>query len=136
MRLPHKAHLAIVDGSRFMLMQNVGSHIEPSLKEIASPEVTGSNFSAGVRHQDHAGQRLGRTDLNELAHAAAVAEWLNRAILEGRIERLGIVADPKTLGEMRRHYHKALEAAIVAEEAKTVTGEPVSRIEKVLLSQG
>jgi len=135
MRLPHKAHLAIVDGEGFILLRNEGSPDEPNLKHIAKPDLTATNYSAGVRHQDDAGQKLGRTDLEELAHGAAVAEWLNAAVLDGTIERIGIAADPKTLGEMRRHYHKKLEAAIVAEEAKTLTGEPVGRIEKTLLGQ-
>lgn len=134
MRLPHKAHLAIVDGTTFTLMRNDGSPDSPSLTAVDKPEVEGSNFSAGVRHQDDIGQRHGRTDLNELAHAAAVAEYLNSAVLQGKIEKLAIVADPKSLGEMRRHYHKSLQAVLVAEEAKTMTGEPVARIEKVLLS--
>lgn len=134
MRLPHKAHLAIVDGASFTLMRNDGSPDSPSLTSIDRPDVEGCNFSAGVRHQDDVGQRKGSTDLNELAHAAAVAEYLNQAVLKGEIDKLAIAADPKTLGEMRRHYHKSLEAALVAEEAKTVTGEPVARIEKVLLS--
>lgn len=134
MRLPHKAHLAIVDGERFVLMINNGSPDEPSLAEVASPELDGQNYSAGVRHQDEVGQRHGRTDLEELAHAAAAAEWLNRAALDGMFERLAVVADPKSLGEMRRHYHKALQDLLIAEEAKTVGGEPLSRIEAKLLS--
>ena len=135
MRLPHKAHLAIVDGTSFVLLQNTGTPDKPSLARIAEPDLAASNYSAGVRHQDHAGQKLGRTDLDELAHAAAVAGWLNTAVLNGRIERLAIAADPKSLGEMRRHYHKALTAALIAEEAKTLTSGPADRIERVLLSE-
>ncbi|WP_239805023.1 host attachment protein [Croceicoccus hydrothermalis] len=134
MRLPHKAHLAIVDGTRFVLMRNDGSPDEPKLSEQAKPDLDPTNFSAGVKHQDDAGQRTGATDLNELAHAAAVADWLNRAALDKTIETLAIAADPKTLGEMRRHYHKSLEAIIIGEEAKTLTGETTERIEKTLLS--
>ncbi|RVQ67802.1 attachment protein [Croceicoccus ponticola] len=135
MRLPHKAHLAIVDGEGFVLLRNDGSPDAPSLSEVAKPDLTATNFSAGVRHQDDGGQKTGSTDLNELAHAAAVSEWLNAAVLDGTIEKIGIAADPKTLGEMRRHYHKNLEAAIIGEEAKTLTGEPFARIEKTLLAQ-
>lgn len=134
MRLPHKAHLAIVDGNNFLLMRNAGSPFEPSLVEEARPQLEPTNFSAGVRNQDPISQQLGGADLNELAHAAAVAEWLNRAVLDGRVEQLGIAADPKSLGEMRRHYHPRLEQALVGEEAKTLTGGDVSQIEKVLLS--
>lgn len=135
MRLPHKAHLAIVDGENFVLMRNAGTPDQPSLEQVAKPDLSTSNFSAGVRHQDDVGRKLGRTDLDELAHAAAVTEWLNAAVLDKTIERPAIVADPKTLGEMRRHYHTELKSALIGEEAKTMTGEPVARIEKVLLAQ-
>lgn len=53
-----------------------------------------------------------------------MAAWLNRAVLQHRIERLLIVADPDTLGEMRRHYHKALDAALVGELDRQLTGMP------------
>ena len=71
MKLPHKAHVAVVDGNRFMLLQNTGDPFEPTLKMVEEPDLSPSNFSAGVRHQDDAGQRTGATDLNELAHGAA-----------------------------------------------------------------
>jgi len=134
MRLPHKAHLVIADGNHFTLFRNEGSPDNPRLAEEAKPDLSATNFSAGVRNQDSASQLRGRTDLNELAHGAAVAEWLNAAVLEKKVERLIVVADPKTLGEMRRHYHKELEAALIAEEAKTMTGESIDRIEKMLQS--
>ncbi|GGD71166.1 baeRF12 domain-containing protein [Croceicoccus mobilis] len=134
MRLPHKAHLAIVDGERFVLMINNGSPDEPSLSEVAKPELSGQNYSAGVRHQDDIGQQKGNTDLDELAHAAAAAEYLNRMAMDGKFERLAIVADPKSLGEMRRHYHKTLKDVLIEEEAKTVGGESISRIEEKLLA--
>ena len=43
-----------------------------------------------------------------------------------------VIADPKTLGEMRRHYHGELEKRLVGEIDKTVTGEPTSRIEQMI----
>ena len=69
MKLPHKAHVAVVDGNRFMLLQNTGDPFEPTLKMVEEPDLSPSNFSAGVRHQDDAGQRTGATDLNEPANA-------------------------------------------------------------------
>ena len=134
MRLPNKAHLAIVDGERFSLLRNAGTPDEPDLQPEAKPDLTPTNFSAGVKHQDDMGQKHGRTDLDELAHAAAVAEWLNERVLSNKIEKLAIAADPKTLGEMRRHYHKKLEAALIGEEAKTLAGETIEKIQKILLS--
>ena len=48
------------------------------------------------------------------------------------VEALIIVAPPKTLGELRKHYHKEVEGRIEAEIAKDLTGHPVDRIEAVL----
>ncbi|MAO95892.1 MAG: attachment protein [Citromicrobium sp.] len=132
MKLPHNAHVAVVDGNRFMLLQNTGQPFEPSLKMVEQPSLDPSNFSAGVRHQDDAGQRSGATDLNELAHAAAATEWLNAKTVAGELQHLMVVADPKTLGEMRRHYHGTLESALVGEIDKAMTGEPLEKIAKVI----
>jgi protein required for attachment to host cells len=132
MKLPHKAHVAIVDGEHFTVMRNEGQIFEPRLEGVEKPDLTATNFSAGVKHQDEVGQRHGRTDLNELAHGAAAAEWLNAKAIAGELSDVLVIADPKTLGEMRRHYHSELEKRLVGEIDKTVTGENTSEIEKVI----
>lgn len=132
MKLPHKAHVAIVDGEHFTVMQNNGQPFEPKLGNAQKPDLTASNFSAGVKHQDDIGQKHGRTDLNELAHGAAATEWLNAKAISGELNDVLVIADPKTLGEMRRHYHSELEKRIVGEITKTVTGEPTEKIEQVI----
>lgn len=132
MKLPHKAHVAIVDGQRFTVMQNTGQPFEPKLESAQKPDLTATNFSAGVKHQDDMGQRSGATDLNELAHGAAAAEWLNAKAIAGEIGDVLVIADPKTLGEMRRHYHSELEKRIVGEIDKTMTGEPTNKIEQAI----
>ena len=132
MKVPHMAHVALVDGQRFVLMRNTGQIFEPKLEPVEQPELEISNFSAGIRHQDKSGQRNGSTDLNELAHGAAATEWLNAKALAGEIDQLVIVADPKTLGEMRRHYHKELESRIVGELDKALANGPIPEIEKAL----
>jgi protein required for attachment to host cells len=123
MKVPHKAHVALVDGERFILMRNTGAMFEPKLEFIAEPELETANFRAGVRHRDQAMQRTidNSTAMAEFAHGAAVAEWLNAKALAGEIEQLVVVADPRTLGEMRQHYHKELQARIVGELAKDLT---------------
>ena len=132
MRLPSNAHVAIVDGKNFTVMRNTGQPLEPKLSSADKPDLSASNFSAGVRHQDDIGQRLGRTDLNELAHGAAAAEWLNAKAISGELTDVLVIADPKTLGEMRRHYHSELTKRLVGEIDKTMTGEPTSRIEQAI----
>lgn len=134
MKLRNNAHVALVDGERFTLMRNVGQAFEPRLEQAAKPDLEATNFSAGVRHQDPSGQRTGATDLNALAHGAAAAEWLNAKAVAGEIEELLVIADPKTLGEMRRHYHRELASRLVGEIPKTMTGEPIPRIEAAIAS--
>lgn len=132
MKLPHDAHVAVADGRNFALYRNRGTLFEPQLEELPVPELEATNFSAGVHDGDQIGRMLGRTDLEELAHGAAVAEWLNARAIAGEIAQLLVIADPKTLGEMRRHYHGELQQIVLGELAKSLSGEPVTRIEKAI----
>ena len=81
---------------------------------------------------DHVGQQIGRTDLEELAHGAAAAEWLNAKSIAGEITDVLVIADPKTLGEMRRHYHAELEKRLVGEIDKTLSGASTAQIEQAI----
>ena len=132
MRIPSNAHVAIVDGKNFTVMRNGGAPLEPKLGSAEKPDLSATNYSAGVKHQDNAGQQLGRTDLEELAHGAAATEWLNAKAIAGDISDILVIADPKTLGEMRRHYHGELKKRLVGEIDKTMTGEPTDRIEQAI----
>lgn len=134
MKLPHKAHVALLDGESFTLFRNDGQLFAPKLVEVAKPVLDHTNFSAGVRHQDDVGRKLGRTQLDELARSAAATEWLNTKAVAGDIESLLIIADPKTLGEMRQHYHSQLAERIVGEIDKTLTGQPTNKIEAAIVA--
>ncbi|MEC7399398.1 MAG: host attachment protein [Pseudomonadota bacterium] len=135
MRIPSNAHVAIVDGENFTVMRNGGAPLEPKLDRAEQPDLSATNYSAGVRHQDNIGREKGTsTQLDELAHAAAAAEWLNSQCGSGDIADLLVIADPKTLGEMRHHYHSELEKRLVGEIAKTMTGQPTDKIEQAIAS--
>ena len=134
MKCPHQAHVAVVDGKRFVLMRNTGQIFEPKLEKVAEPELERTNDSAATRLPDQGNQRAGgsSTDIEELAYGAAVAEWLNAKALSGEIDQLMIIADHRTLGEMRRHYHKELQARIVAELTKDLTWQTPREIEQAI----
>ncbi|MEC7818967.1 MAG: host attachment protein [Pseudomonadota bacterium] len=135
MRIPSNAHVAIVDGKNFTVMRNGGAPLEPKLDRAEQPDLSATNYSAGVRHQDNIGREKGTsTQLDELAHAAAASEWLNSQCVSGDIADLLVIADPKTLGEMRHHYHSELEKRLVGEIAKTMTGQPTDKIEQAIAS--
>ena len=131
MKLAHKAHVALIDGENFTLFRNNGQSFEPRLVEVDKPELDPTNFSAGVRHQD-SGRKPDSTNLDELAHGAAAAKWLNAAAIAGNIDALLIIADPKTLGEMRQHYHVELKQRLVGEIDKTLTGQTTDKIEAAI----
>ena len=132
MKVPHKALVALANGERFVVMRNIGQPFEPKLERVTELDLELTNFSAGVRHQDPAGQRNGSTDIDELAHGAAIAEWLNKQALLGGIDDLVIAADPKVLGQIRQHCHKELQSRIVGELSKDLINSPVQEIERVL----
>lgn len=132
MKLPTKSLVAVVDGEKFLLFRNEGQPFEPKLRNEDSPSLDVTNFSAGIKHQDDIGQCHGRTDLNELGHAAAAAEWLNAKAISNDLGDVLVIADPKSLGEMRQHYHSELEKRLIGEIDKTLTGAPVEQIEKTI----
>src|SRR5690606_5052787 len=132
MKIPPRAVIALANGKRFMLMRNVGEAFDPRLEPIGELDLELTNFSAGVRHQDHSGQRNGSTDLDELAHGAAIAEWLNDKALKGKLGDLIVAADPKTLGQIRQHCHKEVSDRIVGELAKDLTNSPLADVERSL----
>ena len=120
MQLPQNAHVAVVDGEQFRLFRNSGSAQEPVLST--------ANLPTAAESAHNAGQGDSPRENAEAGHAASVAEALNHAVLQNRISDLVVIADPSTLGEMRKLYHKQLEAALVGEIAKTMTGHSTDEI--------
>ena len=63
---------------------------------------------------------------------AETAELLKKRALNNDFESLIIIAPPKTLGELRKHYHKEVESRITLEIDKDLTGHTVPQIEEAL----
>lgn len=121
MLLPHGTLIALVDGERFELYRNSGNEAHPELAVIDTPKLDEQNKGSGNRHYSSAGNPQASL-LNEDAHAAAVTEWLNGQVLAHKLEALVVIAAPRTLGEMRKHYHKQLESTLLGELSKDLVG--------------
>jgi len=135
MKIPHQALVALANGEKFVLMRNVGQPLEPKLERVSELDLELTNFSAGAnRHEERSGRRDGISEIDELAHGAAIAEWLNTQVLRGGIEQIVIAADPKTLGEIRQHTHKELQGRVIGEVAKDLVNQPVQAIEQALVA--
>ena len=129
MNLPDNAHVAVADGTRFLLFRAC-NHGELAFED--EPDVSGSGESGAMGHHDTDAKSDDYHTQDKLDHAAGVAGWLNHAVSQHRIAQLLVVADPDTLGEMRRHYDKGLEAALIGEVDKLLTGMPGPDIAKVI----
>lgn len=132
MRCPHNTLVALANGERFVLMRNAGQAFEPKLEKVEEIDLLLTNFSAGIRHHDPAGQRTGSTDIDELAHGAAIAEWLNDRALKGELGDIIIAADPKTLGQIRQRCHKETQRRIIGEIGKDLVNQPAEAIERAI----
>jgi protein required for attachment to host cells len=127
MLLPHGTIVAVIDGRHFELHRNSGSEADPALSSLAAPKLDEHNRGAGTHHHSSSANPSGHL-LDEDAHVAAAAAWLNAEVQGGKIERLVIIAPPRALGEMRRHYTSQLQRVILKEIAKDLSGRSASDI--------
>ncbi len=131
MILPNDTMVAVADGEKLRLFRNKGMEPHIELAEEAADGVQAANQGSGGRHRSSSANPDG-SRLEEDNFAAAAAAYLNRLVLEGSISSLFVIADPRTLGEMRRHFHDALKAKLVGDLAKDLTGSSVEAIEAAL----
>ena len=146
MQVPHNSCILVADGKKLLFFRNEGDGLFPKLEVERKQEQT--NAPTGDQKSDGAGQAFAswgagshaysEADFHELEEdrfAAEAAQMLNRRALRNEFEALIVVAPPRTLGELRKHYHKEVEKRLSAEVAKDLTRHPVSEIEKILIAQ-
>ena len=121
MQFPHGAVIALVDGRNLELHRNTGDEASPSFSSMASPNLNEHNKDGGSGRDSSSANPTGH-QIDEDAHAIAATEWLNQQVLGHKIAKVVVVASPRTLGTMRQHYHKALEAALIADLSKDLIG--------------
>jgi protein required for attachment to host cells len=68
----------------------------------------------------------------EATFSKLISERLYSQSHQGGFERLILVADPDTLGEIRPLLHQEVTDKIVLEKAKTLINSPVEDIEKLI----
>lgn len=121
MLLPHGTVIALIDGTKFELYRNTGDEAGPELTAMPAPKLDTHNHSGGS-HRSSAGNHADSL-VAEDAHAIAAVEWLNSQVLGHKIDRLVVIAAPRTLGELRKHYHKQTEHAVIKELGKDLAGK-------------
>jgi len=146
MQVPANSVVLVADGRKSLFFRNAGDAAFPNLS--VEDKETRRNPDHHEQATDLAGQAMnvigghggtmGEVDFHQQEEdrfAADMAETLKARALANEFESLIIVAPPRTLGELRKHYHKEVEKRIVAEVAKDLVNVPVEEIERILQAQ-
>ncbi len=127
MQFPKSSTIAVTDGSKLRLFRNDGDERHLQLHELDSPALPHAR-------QHHSGAaNPSERHVDEDNHAASVAALLNRQVLAGEISQLYIVAPPRTLGELRKHYHPVLQVRLLGELGKEHTNDTPEVLHAALL---
>ncbi|KAA3498501.1 MULTISPECIES: host attachment family protein [Agrobacterium tumefaciens complex] len=133
MNLPQNTVVAVADGEKISLFRNDGDAATVNLTALPDPAIDSSKISSGARHSSSSANP-DDSQQDEDGFGAGVTDMLNKQVLEGKIKSLVIIAAPRTLGEMRKGYHKSLSDVLIGELDKDLTGHSVQDIEKALAS--
>ena len=131
MDIPKGTTVAVADGEKLNLFRNSGDVADPRLMPSGEESVDTDNKGSGARHLSSSANP-DDSQVEEDSFAAGVADVLNQKVLSGHIADLIIIAAPRTLGELRKHYHQKLSAVLVGEIAKDLTGHSIQDIEKLV----
>ncbi len=139
MDIPRNAHVLVMDGGKLLLFKNDGDDAEPDLNIVAhlvqDSAATRDQGSGrpGKTHESVGTRRSSyeQTDFHQLDEdnfAVEAADMLKREVLAHHIDNLIIVAAPRTLGELRKHFHIEVERRVIGEISKDVAGRPTDEI--------
>jgi protein required for attachment to host cells len=130
MNLPNGAFVAVVDGEKLNLFRNTGHLLDIQLQSVEAPEIPERLSGAPGRRSSEANPD--NDTQAEDGFAMGVAEALNHMALINKLEALMVVAAPKTLGQLRKHWHKALEEKLVGEIPKDLSGRPPEAVAEAI----
>lgn len=151
MQIEQQTWVLVADGTKYLLLHNAGDREALNLQIVAhetqpNPPARDLGSDRPGRRNDAARQTgngvltwgksaLEQTDwhrVGEARFAAHVAAVLADHAAAGRFRHLVILADPRTLGALRKAFDPALAAMILAEIAKDYTQHPRDRIEAAI----
>ena len=133
MLLPHNSVVVVADGEHLKLYRNAGLEGQLQLEPADAPDLHPHGHSSGDHHRSSTANP-DRRQQGEDTFAAAVVSWMQSEVLAGRISSVFVIASPKSLGEMRRHYTPALREVLAGEAAKELVSHAVGDIEAAVTS--
>lgn len=125
MKLSNGALVAVVDGEKLALFKNTHA-TDIALVPLETPAIADRVSGSAGRRSNEANPD--NDTQAEDGFAMGVAEVLNKWSVTNKIDQLLVIAAPKTLGELRKHWHKDLQGKLVGEIAKDLTGHSSDQI--------
>jgi protein required for attachment to host cells len=130
MKLPKGATVAVADGEEFRLFRNSGDESNPQLTVLTHGKVDDHNRADAGHHSSSANPDDRQAEKD--AFSTGTIEYLNSQVLEGAISALLLIAAPKALDDMRKHYLERLSAVLLGEIGKELTGHSAHDVEKAI----
>ncbi|WP_027054295.1 host attachment protein [Mesorhizobium erdmanii] len=124
--------VAVTDGESLRLFHTKGHELKLDLLEVEGPVLQIAHAGSGGRHRSSTANP-DQSRLDEDDFAASIARYLNREAHNEAWQHVLVIADPRTLGEMRKHYQPSLSAKLVGEIGKDYVKHSVEAI-KVAVS--
>ncbi|QKC79685.1 host attachment protein [Mesorhizobium erdmanii] len=124
--------VAVTDGESLRLFHTKGHEPQLELFEVEGPVLEIAHAGSGGRHRSSSANP-DQSRLDEDDFAASIARYLNREAHNETWQHVLVIADPRTLGEMRKHYQASLSAKLVGEISKDYVKHSVEAI-KVAVS--
>lgn len=147
-RIKNGDWIAVCDGRKALLFENVGDEEFPNFKtrEVLEHKVQANrDIDSDRPGHVHESATVGRSaiepvdhhDLEEKAFLAQVSKRLDELVSAGELRHLIIVAPPRALGALRKTYSAGLRAAIRTEMDQDLVKMPIGEIEtKFALRKG
>ena len=131
MQLPKGATVAVADGKKLNLFRNTGDEGHTKLAALPHAAIDDDHKGSDNGHRSSSANPDDH-QVDADGFSAGVADLLNKQVLDGKIDKLLIIAAPRTLGDLRKHFHKKLSAILVGEISKDLAGHSLQDVEKAI----
>ena len=146
MALPHRALVLVADGTKVLFLRNHGDQNQIDLRteshderedrkdrdiKTDAPGTSKQSFGYGRPSMDEPDFHQQEED----RWIKDAADELKKRALRNDYDALAIIAPPKSLGVMRKEFHKEVERRIILTVNKEMTDRPIPDTEELLVGE-
>jgi protein required for attachment to host cells len=146
MALPHRALVLVADGTKVLFLRNHGDQNQIDLRtesheyreDRKDREIKTDAPGTMKQSMGYGRPAYEETDFQQQEQDRWVkdaAEELKKRALRNDFDALAIIAPPRSLGVMRKEFHKEVERRIVLTVNKEMTDRPIPDIEELLVGE-